>query len=369
MDIMMITYVLVLFTIYCADLGVHSVGRGSTDIWCESNKERKNISVTYRMCLNDVPVFVNVTRVKPSDSSQPHQFNTNVKQIESYGFLAEISRIDINSGWNSMSLTVEWVIYMKTDLSSCQKLYDNGYRRNGLYNIYPDEITKLEAYCDLENHGGGWTVIQRNVDRGTHFDRDWTDYITGFGNKTGSFWIGLENIRELTRNGDHELRIDMTTCNNTNITAEYSKFMVGPESDRYRLTITGFQHKQGTQCDQGARWPCGNENITKSQCENTSQDCCYFENATGADRCRHTADAMAWTNGFQFSTRDRNNKKCADTRSGGWWYTQCTFASLNGKNEPCGRGAANAYWRNWIAAGTHEGLRYTQMKIRPLRNS
>uniref|UniRef100_UPI000EF4C0BB ficolin-2-like n=1 Tax=Ciona intestinalis TaxID=7719 RepID=UPI000EF4C0BB len=133
---------------------------------------------------------------------------------------------------------------MKPDASSCEKLYELGHRKNGLYNIYLNGTTKMEVYCDMENPGGGWTVIQRNMDNRTNFDREWFDYKTGFGNKIGSFWIGLENIRALTKNGDQKLRIDITTCNKTKIVAEYSNFTVGPESERYKLYVCGYQHKQ-----------------------------------------------------------------------------------------------------------------------------
>uniref|UniRef100_UPI000EF5138E ficolin-2-like n=1 Tax=Ciona intestinalis TaxID=7719 RepID=UPI000EF5138E len=107
------------------------------------------------------------------------------------------------------------------------------------------------------------------MDNRTDFDRVWIDYKTGFGNKLASFWIGLENIREMTKNGDNELRIEMTTCDYTKIVADYSTFMVGPESDRYRLNITGYQHQQGVGCDyrnSSARWPCGKNGISEQDC-------------------------------------------------------------------------------------------------------
>ncbi|XP_078485094.1 ficolin-1-like [Ciona intestinalis] len=214
---------------------------GNNEVWCESTKPTRLVNILYQMCLNEVPIYVNAT-VEPSDSSLPHQFNLTVKRVEKYSFLVEILRTDLDSGWENILLTVHWTAYMKAE--NCYQLYSFGYRRNGLYNIYLDGSTKLEVYCDLENHGGGWTVIQRNMDNRTDFDRVWLDYKTGFGNKLASFWIGLENIRALTKNGDNELRIDITTCNNTKIVAEYSNFMVGPESDRYRLNISGF--REGT---------------------------------------------------------------------------------------------------------------------------
>nr|XP_018667510.2 ryncolin-1-like isoform X2 [Ciona intestinalis] len=349
------------------EYGTQSIGtRGKTEIWCHANNERKNVTVSYRMCLNEAPVYVNAT-VKPTVSSLPNQFKVTVKKIDRFGFLAEILRVDHDSGWESLSLTVDWFIYMRTDMSSCQKLYDVGYRRNGLYDIYLDERNKLEVYCDLENHGSGWTVIQRNMDNRTDFDRNWLDYKTGFGNKLASFWIGLENIRALTKNGDNELRIDITTCNNTKIVAEYTNFMVGPESDRYRLNITGYQHQQGNICNFGNlsdRWQCGGTGITQRICE--QKGCCFEPMAKGGEKkCFNSKDGMAKINGHRFSTKDINNNVCPKSRKAGWWYNGCTHANLNGIYDPCKVGKKYAYWRNWHPGGIYEGLRFIEMKIRP----
>ena len=40
------------------------------------------------------------------------------------------------------------------------------------------------------------------------FYRGWTEYKRGFGNLTGEFWLGLDNLHSLTTSGKYKLRVD-----------------------------------------------------------------------------------------------------------------------------------------------------------------
>ena len=45
-------------------------------------------------------------------------------------------------------------------------------------------------------------TIQRRINNSVDFDRDWYDYVTGFGDVDGNFWLGLEEIHQLTTTHD-----------------------------------------------------------------------------------------------------------------------------------------------------------------------
>ena len=50
----------------------------------------------------------------------------------------------------------------------------------------------------MDTDSGGWVVFQRRMDGTVDFYRNWTDYVKGFGDLSGEFWLGLSKIHRLT---------------------------------------------------------------------------------------------------------------------------------------------------------------------------
>ena len=157
----------------------------------------------------------------------------------------------------------------------------------------------LKGYCDTITDGGGWIVIQRRQDGSVDFNKNWVDYENGFGNLTGEFWYGLRAIRCLTdRRGPWELRIDYTFTNGTKGYLSYGYLRVGPDTEQYPLTISGF------------------EGVTTDPITGT-----------------HSLNQM------KFTTRDRNNDQAGHNcavqghggNAGGWWYNDCSQIHPNHK--------------------------------------
>ncbi|XP_062612217.1 fibrinogen-like protein A [Saccostrea cucullata] len=119
------------------------------------------------------------------------------------------------------------------------------WRKDGIYTINLDDKNPVQVYCDMTADGGGWTVIQNRYDGSTSFYRDWNDYKTGFGNISQEFWLGNDRIHALTKNDDQELRIEMTKFNGSKVYAKYSRFSIGDESDKYKLSISGYSGDAG----------------------------------------------------------------------------------------------------------------------------
>lgn len=101
----------------------------------------------------------------------------------------------------------------------------------------------------------------------------------------------------------------------------FSNFKIGPGSDKYRLTVSGYS---------------GN-----------------------AER-----NSLYWHNNRQFTTKDADHDSavynCAYALEGGWWYETCADSNLNGNFKKSD--VKGIWWR--ADGGSPDDLRYTEMKFR-----
>ena len=95
----------------------------------------------------------------------------------------------------------------------------------------------LKVYCDMEKEIVGWTTIQRRVDGSVSFQRDWADYKKGFGDPTGNYWLGLDNIHTINNSFTNMiLRIEASTFDGERALLIFEGFKVDTEKNLYKLT-------------------------------------------------------------------------------------------------------------------------------------
>ena len=142
----------------------------------------------------------------------------------------------------------------------------------------------------MTTDGGGWTVFQRRKDGSQNFYLPWNNYVNGFGNIGGEFFLGLEKIHRLTQKSNSELRVELEEWSGSKSYAKYSSFAVGKSALKYPLTVSGYSGNAG--------------------------------------------DSMSYHNGMKFSTYDQDNdmwdQNCAQRFKGAWWYKACHQSNLNG---------------------------------------
>ncbi|NXP31355.1 ANGL4 protein, partial [Leiothrix lutea] len=210
----------------------------------------------------------------------------------------------------------------------CHQLFLAGQQSSGVFQVQPAGSQPFKVYCDMTAEGG-WTVIQRRMDGSVDFDQLWDAYKNGFGDLHGDFWLGLEKIHHLVQEGKYNLLIELEDWEGNSQVIQFV-FSLGGESTAYTLNLLG---------------PLSGE----------------LENAIGEFRQ------------LPFSTRDRDHDLKADTNcakhlSGGWWFSTCGHANLNGKyfrSIPRQRHERKQgiFWKTW--KGRYYPLKSTIMKIQP----
>ena len=175
----------------------------------------------------------------------------------------------------------------------------------------------------------GWIVIQRRVDASVSFERSWDEYVAGFGNMDGNFWLGLEDIHYLTTSCTMSLQIDVVPFNIPAVSIPYTQFQVGDATSDYLLTVTSDTP--------------GHESLYNS---------------------------FTRSSGMRFTTYDRDNDQgavvnCAVDYKAGWWFNNCYKLNLNGVYG----GASEITGINirvlYLSGGNNEPIRAVTMKIRP----
>ncbi|XP_051990550.1 angiopoietin-related protein 4-like [Xyrauchen texanus] len=214
--------------------------------------------------------------------------------------------------------------------SDCHELFLRGETSSGLYTIQPSDSRPFEVFCEM-TPDGGWTVIQRRQDGSVDFDKLWQAYQTGFGSLNGEFWLGLEKIHSVSKGGNYILKVQFSDWRDESQNITYL-FHLNGEERNYSLHIL--------------ERPAGNlESFLSTE-----------------------------ASGVPFSTRDKDNDlkndlNCAKQLSGGWWFSNCGHANLNGRYfvtpapKQRHQRKQGVFWKTW--RGRYHPLKTTTMMIAP----
>ncbi|XP_060072778.1 fibroleukin-like [Ylistrum balloti] len=164
-------------------------------------------------------------------------------------------------------------------------------KASGVINCAPINVYGKLAKCNRFN-SESWTIVQRRYDGTLTFDKTWNEFKAGFGDLDGEYWIGNEALHLLTQGSKQIAMFVLEDWNGVEKYAQYDNFYISSETDKYRLTVSGYSGTAG--------------------------------------------DCLSFHNGYQFSTKDSDN----DVLSGnscsreydetGFWFHQCHACNING---------------------------------------
>ncbi|CAG5993038.1 unnamed protein product, partial [Menidia menidia] len=209
-----------------------------------------------------------------------------------------------------------------TQHTDCSNIFSSGSKSSGVYKIKLNgNPPPVKVYCDMSD-GGGWTIVQRRINGTEKFNRSWAEYKNGFGELSGEFWLGNDNLHYITSQGNYSLRIYLEDFEGNQRYAEYKNFKVTNEKDHYRLSFGAYVGTAGDALSGG-----------------------------------HQVGVSEWAShqGMRFSTYDQDNDiyrgNCAQEDKGGWWFN----------NSSTDDGVVWYTWRGWWYS-----LKTTIMKLRPI---
>lgn len=254
-----------------------------------------------------------------------------LQQLEDHVLRLE-KKIDILTG------IVNKVEPMPMDCEDVRRQSQEATITSGLYLLQGSGLLKRRVYCNF-TEAETWTTISRRVNEEDIFNRSWTEYKNGFGKAEMDYWVGNEMLHQLTNRHDYYLRISMSGYMGR-FRSSYKMIRVGDEASQYRLYLGSYDN------------------------ENSNGGDSFFPSDSKCNSYRNTS--------APFSTYDFGiAKRCSETLSGGWWFTDCGCSNLNGKyirggSVPKKGPKMGLYWDNvyYDAWGMRSSLRKVIMEIR-----
>ena len=125
-------------------------------------------------------------------------------------------------------------------------------------------------------------MLQKRTSNSVDFEKNWSDYVVGFGYTGSNYWRGLNNIHA-EASTPVAIEINIKLFDNDIITVRYGTFRVDDAASNYTLTIGDYE-----------------------------------------DNPRYT-ESFLRQNGSMFTTQDSDNDRDSHNSatfhfSGGWWY-------------------------------------------------
>ncbi|KAM4702096.1 angiopoietin-related protein 5 [Discoglossus pictus] len=216
---------------------------------------------------------------------------------------------------------------------------------SGIYIIQPEGTNfPFEAFCDMDYRGGGWTVIQKRIDGTTDFQRNWLEYMDGFGDLSGEFWLGLRKSFCVLnqKNTSFMLNIAFEAEDGTSAYASYDNFWLEDETTSFIMHVGRYSGTAGDAIRGYKKQD--NQNAMPFSTFDMDNDGCH---------------SSCTVNGTSI-----NSCSIFNNRSG-WWYNQCGLANLNDIHKVTrGVDISGIHWNTWQENNTTVKIKSVSMKVR-----
>uniref|UniRef100_A0A1I8HFW0 Fibrinogen C-terminal domain-containing protein n=1 Tax=Macrostomum lignano TaxID=282301 RepID=A0A1I8HFW0_9PLAT len=84
---------------------------------------------------------------------------------------------------------------------------------------------------------GPKVVFQQHLDNSLSFAQNWDTYVTGFGDLSGNYWMGLEQLSAMTKDRSCSLTFEGIKVQGSLMRATFKGFQVRGANESYRLML------------------------------------------------------------------------------------------------------------------------------------
>ncbi|XP_075054027.1 angiopoietin-related protein 5 [Mixophyes fleayi] len=216
---------------------------------------------------------------------------------------------------------------------------------SGIYIIQPEgTYYSFEAFCDMDYRGGGWTVLQKRIDGTIDFQRTWLEYMDGFGELSGEFWLGLRKTFCILnqKNTSFMLNIALEAEDGTMAYATYDDFWIEDEKTAFIMHVGRYFGTAGDAI-RGYKKE-DNQNARPFSTYDVDNDNCY---------------PSCTSNGSKVNSCSQHNGRS------GWWFSQCGLANLNGVHRVTRAvDVSGIHWDTWKENNSLIKIKSASMKIK-----
>ncbi|KAM3836234.1 angiopoietin-related protein 5 [Vipera latastei] len=216
---------------------------------------------------------------------------------------------------------------------------------SGLYIIHPEGASyPFEVLCEMDFRGGGWTVIQKRTEGAVEFQRTWSEYLDGFGDLSGEFWLGLRKIFHTAnqKTTSFMLYIGLESEDDMYAYASYDSFWLEDEMCSFKIHLGRYSGNAGD-AFRGYRKEDNQDTLPFSTFDVDNDGC--------NPACALQEPPVESCSNFSEKT--------------GWWFNQCGLANLNGVHRFTRKLLVSGIqWDTWKIDNKPVKIKSVSMKIR-----
>ncbi|XP_053561562.1 angiopoietin-related protein 5 [Bombina bombina] len=216
---------------------------------------------------------------------------------------------------------------------------------SGMYIIQPEGTNfPFEAFCDMDYKGGGWTVIQKRMDGTIDFRRTWLEYLNGFGDLSGEFWLGLRKTFCILnqKNTSFMLNIAFEDEDGNSAYSSYDNFWLEDETNSFIMHVGRYSGTAG--------------DAIRGYKKEDNQNAMPFSTF---DMDNDGCNPFCSKNGSLVKSCSMVNNRS------GWWFNKCGLANLNDVHQVTRNvDISGIHWKTWEENGLPVKIKSVSMKIR-----